>query len=185
MENIWHLRKVADTAAKACYICYKPSSSVLITPDNKDFFYVCPSHLKDTNFCTPTESEATAIAERKKQEELDQEIERVKQEYEAKMKKKEAKRKEKQDKKEKEDKKGDKESDEKDEKEKEEKIKALTSKSTSETTSSAEVGPRVFALKKHFYQMRLEKMRNAEIAKRNRDRLRNPSLFPSVPSGNP
>lgn len=35
LQNIWHLRRVADTAAKACYICYKPSSSVLITPDNR------------------------------------------------------------------------------------------------------------------------------------------------------
>ena len=33
--NIWHHRKVAETAAKACDICYRPSSSVLVTPDNK------------------------------------------------------------------------------------------------------------------------------------------------------
>lgn len=31
--------------------------------------------------------------------------------------------------------------------------------------------------------MRLDKMRNAEVARRNRERLRNPTLFPSVPSG--
>lgn len=35
LPNIWYLRRVADTATRACYICYKPSSSVLITPDNK------------------------------------------------------------------------------------------------------------------------------------------------------
>lgn len=35
LQNTWHHRKVADTAAKACFVCYKPSSSVLITPDNK------------------------------------------------------------------------------------------------------------------------------------------------------
>ena len=34
-QNIYHLRRVADTAAKACYVCHKPSSSVMITPDNK------------------------------------------------------------------------------------------------------------------------------------------------------
>lgn len=33
--------------------------------------------------------------------------------------------------------------------------------------------------------MRLDKLRNAEVAKRNRDRLNNPTNFPSVPSGNP
>jgi hypothetical protein len=35
LKNIWHHRKVADGSAKACWICYKPSTSVLITPDNK------------------------------------------------------------------------------------------------------------------------------------------------------
>ncbi|KMP08412.1 hypothetical protein CIRG_08093 [Coccidioides immitis RMSCC 2394] len=35
IPNRWHLRRVADSAARSCYICYKPSSSVLITPDNK------------------------------------------------------------------------------------------------------------------------------------------------------
>lgn len=33
--------------------------------------------------------------------------------------------------------------------------------------------------------MRLDKLRNAEIAKRNRERLSNPANFPSPPSGNP
>lgn len=33
--NIWNHRKVADTASKPCEICYKPSASVLITPENK------------------------------------------------------------------------------------------------------------------------------------------------------
>lgn len=33
--NIWTHRKVAETASKPCEICYKPSASVLITPENK------------------------------------------------------------------------------------------------------------------------------------------------------
>lgn len=33
--NIYNHRKVADTASKACEICYKPSTSVLVTPENK------------------------------------------------------------------------------------------------------------------------------------------------------
>lgn len=36
--NVYTHRKVAETKLKACDICYKLSSSVLITPDNK----VCP-----------------------------------------------------------------------------------------------------------------------------------------------
>lgn len=125
MENTWHHRKVAETAAKACFICYKPSTSVLITPDNKDFFYVCLSHLKDRNFALPTDDEAKAAADRKKQEELDRAIEQVKKEYEEKMKKKKEKRKEgkKDDKeKEKDAKKEEQESDAQDERERDEKV---------------------------------------------------------------
>jgi hypothetical protein len=33
--NIYTHRKVADTASKACEVCYKPSTSVLVTPENK------------------------------------------------------------------------------------------------------------------------------------------------------
>lgn len=95
MENIWHHRKVADTAAKACTICYKQSSSVLITPDNKDYFYICPSHLKDRNFALPSDDEVKAMEERKKKEDMDREIEKIKKEYEEKMKRKKEKRKDK------------------------------------------------------------------------------------------
>lgn len=35
LVNVWHLRRVADASAKPCDICYKPTTSVLITPDNK------------------------------------------------------------------------------------------------------------------------------------------------------
>lgn len=35
LENTWHLRRVADNASKACWICYKPTTNVLITPNNK------------------------------------------------------------------------------------------------------------------------------------------------------
>jgi hypothetical protein len=35
LVNVWHLRKVAEASAKPCDICYKPTTSVLITPDNK------------------------------------------------------------------------------------------------------------------------------------------------------
>jgi hypothetical protein len=33
--NIYTHRKVADTASKACEVCYKPSTSVLVTTENK------------------------------------------------------------------------------------------------------------------------------------------------------
>lgn len=35
IPNVYTHRKVADTASKACEICYKPSTSVLVTAENK------------------------------------------------------------------------------------------------------------------------------------------------------
>ncbi|GJC81569.1 UPF0589 protein C32H8.01c [Colletotrichum liriopes] len=87
--NIYTHRKVAVSAAKGCDVCYRATSSVLVAPENKDFFYVCPSHLKDKNFCSPIiDKEAV---EAKKKQELEEEVERVKKEYEEKQKKKKEK----------------------------------------------------------------------------------------------
>lgn len=102
LPNVWHLRKVAEASSKPCEICYKPTTSVLITPDSKvrrlwkplepqlicqDFFYACLGHTKDRGFCSPIIDEAEAAA-RKKKEDLDREIEAIKQEYEEKLKRK-------------------------------------------------------------------------------------------------
>ncbi|TKX18536.1 ATPase-like protein 17 [Elsinoe australis] len=178
MENLWYHRRVADASARACMVCYKPSASVLITPDNKDYFYICPAHLKDRNFALPTEEEAKAIEERKKKEEMDNEIENIKKEYEEKLKRKQEKKKGKDDKKE--EKKDEEKTEDQLEKEKQDKINAV---SKQEGTAKVEDGPRVFRLQKNFYNMRLEKRRAAEMAKRNQERLRNPATFPAVPSG--
>lgn len=35
LQNVWHSRKVADNASKSCWVCFKPTTTVLITPDNK------------------------------------------------------------------------------------------------------------------------------------------------------
>ncbi|CZT10651.1 uncharacterized protein RAG0_15074 [Rhynchosporium agropyri] len=164
--NIYTHRKVADTASKACEICYRPSTSVMVAPENRDFFYVCPSHLKDKGFCNPI-IDAAAVAAKKKKE-MDAEVERLKQEFEEKQKKKKEKEKEK----DKDEKTADKKADEK-------------KKSDELTPAVVEEEPRVFALQKTFYQQRIEKKKNAEIAKRNRDRLQNPNMFPTVPKGFP
>ncbi|CAI6338590.1 unnamed protein product [Periconia digitata] len=190
LQNVWHHRKVAENAKKACWICYKPTESVLITPDNKDFFYICTGHLSDRGFCQPDADEAAAAAARKKKEELDREIEIVKKEYEEKQKLKREKRKAKQKEKEKDKDKGkdgetnktDEQEDKDDEKKKDDKIKEL---SQSKEKAQDDLGPRIFALQKNFHQMRLDRIRNAEIAKRNRERLSNPSNFPSPPSNLP
>ncbi|KAH7085082.1 VPS4-associated protein 1 [Paraphoma chrysanthemicola] len=186
MENTWHLRRVADNASKACWICYKPTTNVLITPNKKDFFYICAGHLVDRTFCQPDADEAAAVEAKKKKDELDAEIEKVKKEFEEKQRlkreKRKGKEKEKDKAKEKEAQSKDEEEDKLDEKAKDDKIKEL---SKSKDQSQTDLGPRIFHLNKSFYQMRLDKLRNAEVAKRNRERLSNPANFPSPPSGNP
>jgi len=111
---------------------------------------------------------------------MDAEIERVKLEFEEKQKKKKEKESAKDKEKEK-DKDKDKDSDEKTTEKKVDEKK----KSDEPTLGPVEEEPRVFALQKTFYQQRIEKKRNAEIAKRNRERLQNPNLFPQVPKGFP
>jgi hypothetical protein len=180
-KNLYHRRLVAESGAKACWICYRPSSTVLITPEQDDWFHVCPGHLKDRKFAIPKDEED--LAEKKRQEELDKEIEAVKAEFAAKMKAKLDRRRLKEYEKEgkTDDKTKESKEDESEEKEKEEKLKALEKKK--EPAKAAIEGPRIFELHKNFYQMRIQKRRDAEQAKRNRDRLRNPASFPSVPSG--
>lgn len=103
--NVYAHRKVADTSSKPCDICYKPSTSVLVVSENKvhldyknfeaivnakqDFFFVCPGHLKDKGFCTPIIHEAAVAAKKKK--EMDDEVARVKKEFEERQKKKKEK----------------------------------------------------------------------------------------------
>ncbi|KAK0336311.1 hypothetical protein LTR91_000890 [Friedmanniomyces endolithicus] len=184
-KNLYHRRLVADSAAKACWICYKPSSIVLITPDQDDYFYICAGHLKDTKFATA--KDADDVAERKRNEELAKEIEAVKKEFEEKMRKKMARRKQKEYEKDgKEEKKKDgkeaEKEDAKDETEKEERLKELEKKKDP-VEKAKEDGPRVFELHKQFWGMRVQKKRDAEVARRNRERLRTQGGLPSVPTG--
>ncbi|GMG32856.1 unnamed protein product [Ambrosiozyma monospora] len=50
-KNLYKKRKVQATQSKSCSICYKPTDTVLITLNSKDWFYVCDVHLADSNFC--------------------------------------------------------------------------------------------------------------------------------------
>ncbi|PBP19037.1 DUF1742-domain-containing protein [Diplocarpon rosae] len=172
--NIYTHRKVADTAPKACEICYKPSTSVLVAPENKDFFFVCLAHLKDKGFCNAIVDEAGVAAKRKK--EMEAEVERVKQEFEEKQKKKKER-----------DSAKDKEKDKDKPGEEKAEEKTPNEKKKAEGATPVVFGeePRVFALQKTFFQQRIDKKRNAEIARRNRERLQNPNLFPQVPKGFP
>ncbi|CCX05948.1 VPS4-associated protein 1 [Pyronema domesticum] len=181
--NHYTHRIIADaSAAKKCWVCemvpsYRMVTSVLITQDEpgyyRDFFYVCPSHLKDSQFCTPigpTPEELKKAADEKLKKELEEE---VKKEYEEKMKRKKEKEKEKKDgdkDKKDEEKKGDEGDKKKDGEEKKEDEKPVTGK---------------FKLSSRFYDTRMNRIRQQEIQKRNQEILRNPMAFPSVPTRNP
>lgn len=67
----------------------------------KDFFYICPAHLQDHNFCSPIVD--AAGQEKMKQEAWGREVENVKREYEEKQKRKKEKEKKVEDKDEKKD----------------------------------------------------------------------------------
>lgn len=181
--NIWHHRKVAETSAKACEVCYKPSSSVLITPENKDFFYVCPGHLKERSFCTPIIDQEAVAAKKKK--EMEEELERVKREYEEKQRKKKEKESKSTKESEKTNDNDDKEKDSKNTEKKNEPNADSKDKTDDKIPPKTEEEPRVFALQRTFYQQRLDKKRQIEMAKRNRERLSNPNFFPSVPKDLP
>lgn len=181
-KNLYHRRLVAESAAKSCWICYKPSSTVLITPESDDWFHICVGHLSDRSFATA--KDADDLAKKKREAELEAEIEAVKKEYAEKIQKKLDKKKKKDGEKEKE-KEAEKEkaAEEALEKEQQDKIKQLENEKSGKAAKTAIDGPRVFELSKQFYQMRLQKKRDAEIAKRTRERLRTPGALPSAPSG--
>ncbi|KAG6000279.1 hypothetical protein E4U54_001479 [Claviceps lovelessii] len=178
--NLYTHRKVAETAAKACDVCYKPSSSVLITADKKDFFYICSTHLKDTYFCTPKIDEAAIKARREKA--LAEETEKLKKEYQERQRRK----------KEKEEAKKKNEEVDKGKTKDEDAIKDVKSdqKGDGQKVDKSEgedqtEDPRIFELKSVFYQQRLQRRRQVEAAKRDRERAAQPGYFPSVPSGPP
>lgn len=222
--NTYHLRLVAASSAKACWVCYKPSTSVLITPDNKvrvphtrlpsfrnrthagtrththtsrtymkspsqDFFYVCPGHLKDRGFATADPAETERIKKIRDAREVEAEKKKVLEEFRDKVSKKSKKdaekKKEGKDKDKDQDKKDDKDESKKDDDEagKDDTKKDDAKKTEAPQDTSEEA--RIFNLSKAFYGQRTERVRSAEMAKRQAERVRNPSLFPSVPSNLP
>ncbi|KAK6524272.1 hypothetical protein TWF694_005926 [Orbilia ellipsospora] len=177
-QNVYIHRKVAETSSKPCMVCLKSSTSVLITSCQKDFFYICPVHLSDRGFATAMVDEA-AEAEKKKKEEMDKELEKIKKEYEEKMKRKEEKKKDKDKDKDKDKGKEKAKDTESPDKEKPEDEKPKVEKAV-EVPSFSE-----YQLHRNFFNIRLDKYREKQIAKRNMERLKNPLYFPAVPKDGP
>ncbi|KAL2110785.1 hypothetical protein VUR80DRAFT_714 [Thermomyces stellatus] len=184
--NVYAHRKVAETAKRGCDVCFRPTSSVLLSEgtDTKDFFFVCPAHLTDRKFCTPIVDENAAEARKKKA--MEEEMERVKREYEEKKRKKDAEKEKRGENSEEKD--GEKEKDKsKNEREKEgdKANDGRDSEKGGSSPSTPSEEPRFFALHSVFFNQRVQKRREAEMAKRNRERLQQPNLFPSVPKNLP
>ncbi|KAI9717473.1 MAG: hypothetical protein M1828_007173 [Chrysothrix sp. TS-e1954] len=184
LKNLYHRRLVAPTSSKPCFICHKPTSTVLITPDDRDFFYACPGHLKDVKFATPQDTSNAEDAkkveeEKKKKEDLEKQIEKVKKEWEEKEKKRKKGKKDKEEKAAEKEEKG--EHDKTVQKLEEEK-KGIEKVDTDDSKKEDD-GPRVFILHRNVLQMRLNREKAAQQSKKDRERLRNPVRFPEVPTG--
>ncbi|KAI5784634.1 VPS4-associated protein 1 [Geopyxis carbonaria] len=181
-QNLYHLRLVAESSAKACFMCkYKSSTSVLITPDKADFFYICPGHLTDKGFASPV----GPTPEEKRKEDLEKEVERVKAEWEERQKRKKEREKEGAKEKDKEKEKEKEKEDGKDKDKKDKEDKNETGKKEEEESKMETATPRIFTLQKKIFEIRVNRARQQQQAKRNMERLQNPSMFPSVPKGGP
>ncbi|KAG1756022.1 DUF1742-domain-containing protein [Suillus lakei] len=91
-SNLYYKRTTAT--AKACYICYKPTTAVLATIDTSDFLYTCTIHLSDHGF-------ATRVLEPENENKIGisvEEIAKLREEWEEKQRRKKEKEKEKVDK---------------------------------------------------------------------------------------
>lgn len=185
-QNKYTVRKVAETAAKACDVCYRPSTTVLITEDNKDFFYICPVHLTDRNFCGPIIDAEAAKAKRERQ--MAEEKAKILKEFEEKQKKKKEKEEKANSKdadKDK-DKSKDDDKDKKEDKSDEKKSDAAGSKEPEDSAAAdEETEIRAYELKRSFFDQRVKRRRQAEAAKRDRERASQPGYFPDAPTHTP
>ena len=81
---------------KACFVCYKPTTTVLATINTVDFIYTCDNHLTDPGFATRIgESSDGASGGANKPTPSAEEIAKVKEEWEERQKRKQEKAKEK------------------------------------------------------------------------------------------
>ncbi|KAH9843955.1 DUF1742-domain-containing protein [Rhodofomes roseus] len=93
-QNIYYKRAVAT--ARPCYVCRKPSTTVLATIQTVDFLYTCDTHLSDPGFASQVGQASDGVgAGGAKMGLSPDEIAKVKQEWEERQKKHEKDTKEK------------------------------------------------------------------------------------------
>ncbi|EIN10374.1 DUF1742-domain-containing protein [Punctularia strigosozonata HHB-11173 SS5] len=171
-----YYKRTAGTS-KPCYVCYRPTTTVLSTANTVDWVYTCDGHLKDPGFASPLDDGAVTPAQ--KAGLSAEEIAQVTKEWEERQKRKQQKAKEK----EKEDKGDDKKDDDTD-KDKNEKPKERDSSKSSASASpkppgSAATSPSptpshakyalhrdVFAMRQHEHRKRRQAAQAKELAPR-------------------
>ncbi|KAJ7095095.1 DUF1742-domain-containing protein [Mycena belliarum] len=66
--NLYY-KRTAGTP-KACFVCSKPTTTVLATINTVDFIYTCPTHLSDPGFASPFADPAAEKAPAVSQEDI-------------------------------------------------------------------------------------------------------------------
>ncbi|KAF4574699.1 VPS4-associated protein 1 [Pleurotus pulmonarius] len=179
--NLYYQRTTATP--KACYVCYKPTTTCLATINTTDFLYTCPTHLSDPGFASAVGESGDGAAGARKIGLSAEEIAKVKEEWEERQRLKKEKAKEKEKEKEKKEE-GDKDKTEASDDGKEKKSAVavqLPSPGSSTPSVSSAAHPR-YTLHRDFFAMRLaehRKRRQAAQAKELAPRL------PGAPKGNP
>ncbi|KAI0034098.1 VPS4-associated protein 1 [Vararia minispora EC-137] len=152
--NVYY-KRTAGTP-RPCYVCYKPTQTVLATVGTVDFLYTCDSHLADSGFVTrimePTKESAVSA----------EVIAKIKEEYEAAQKRKKEKGKGKE-------KEGDKDGKEKDEaQDKNEGAKSPSSSPGLATPPSSDMKTpphEKYALHRHMFSLRIDEHRRRRQTK--------------------
>ncbi|EPT02802.1 hypothetical protein FOMPIDRAFT_1099496, partial [Fomitopsis schrenkii] len=93
-QNLYYKRAVAT--ARPCYVCHKPTVTVLATIQTVDFLYTCDTHLSDPGFASQVGQASDGMgASGAKMGLSPEDIAKVKQEWEERQKRKEVKKKDK------------------------------------------------------------------------------------------
>ncbi|KAI0676991.1 VPS4-associated protein 1 [Trametes maxima] len=172
--NLYYKRAVGT--AKACYVCHKPTTTVLATINTVDFLYTCDTHLADPGFASQVGTSSDGVgAGGAKMGLSTEEIAKVKAEWEERQKKKAEKAKEKEKDKEKE-KEKDKDDKEKSvDKESEKKVPGSLSPPSSSTPAPPTPTHQRYTLHRDIFSLRLAEHR------RRRQAVQAKELAPRLP----
>lgn len=179
-SNRYVQRRVAADAARACFVCHRPTPSVLVNEDaDKDFFYACDAHLQDAGFAQQDPGTRKQIEQ---QEARRQQFLELKALWEAKQKEVETSGGEKDTK----EAKSDASVTDTDEKGALKKAKAVAAAAPAAPTAPQETRIRpVYVLNRGVHNMRLQHHRQAAQQQRSQQLLATPDLFPAVPTHKP